>query len=140
MKRNIYFIYLLFLASVLNAQEINKLERPVRNYSVILAEDGFSPENLVAYEGETLNISVTSTKEDKGCLFLREHNVFIAAQRGKINHGSVDLDEQGSFEFYCPSLKFKGTLTVLSKPEKEVKRDIASEKPEVNYWLPRDYD
>jgi hypothetical protein len=140
MKAYIVLVLLFLLALNLSAGEMIKLDRPIRSYSVILTENGFSPENLVAYEGETLKINVTATSGDKGCLFLRSHNVFIPAQRGKIHYGSTQLNEQGRFEFYCPSLKHKGTLTVLETPQKEVKREIASEKPEVNYWIPRDYD
>lgn len=140
MKSIILTFMLVFVAININAAQIHKLDFPTRNYSVILTKDGFSPDKLIAYEGEKLHINLTATATDKGCLFLRSHNVFIPAQKGKINHGVVELHEAGEFEFYCPSVKFKGKLTVLEKPIKENSRSVASEKPEVDYWLPRDYD
>ena len=44
----------------------------------------------------------------------------------------------GVFQYYCPTNKFKGSITVLERPEviRERKRQLASEG--VKVWMPRE--
>lgn len=117
-----------------------EFETPVREYSVIATKSGYFPDKLFAYVGETARFFVTSTDATPQCFLLKDHKVFLAAEKGKMEEGQVQFKYPGRFEFYCPSTKFKGHITVVERPrpEKAVKRELASEKK--TYWTPRDYD
>lgn len=114
---------------------------PIREVSIIITDDGFYPNRIVAFEGDKIRFFVTSTTSEKECFVMKKHKIFLAAQKGKVNEGEVNLEQLGRFKFFCPSSKHFGYLNVLERPEKvqkSNKRVIASEKP--GYWTPRDYD
>ena len=113
---------------------------PVREYSIIATKSGFYPNKLMGFVGDKIRFFITSTADKEQCFLLQKHNVFLAAQKGKVSEGEINLTIPGRFKFYCPANKHTGYLTVFAKAEKEeeVKREVASEKP--NYWTPRDYD
>jgi hypothetical protein len=115
---------------------------PLREISIIATKDGFYPNKIMAYEGEKVKFFITSTVEAGQCFILQKHEVFIAAQRGKINEGEVLMEKAGRFKFYCPANKSVGYLKVFKKfnadENSDVKRDIASK--ESSHWTPRDYD
>lgn len=115
---------------------------PIREVSIIATRDGFYPNKLVAYKGEKLKVFITSTTEKPQCFILQKHEVFISADKGRVNEGEVVLDRAGRFKFFCPANKSYGHLTVFDNTvhtdKEEVKRDIASKAP--TFWMPRDYD
>jgi hypothetical protein len=148
--KSIFFIFLItspyFVWSESKIDQVfskKTYPKPLREVSIIVTEDGYYPDKVFAYEGELVKFFITSTVEKPQCLVLQKHDVFLSAQKGKVNETTVAVDTSGRFRFYCPSANFDGHLTVFKKEspkESEVlpSRDIASEKP--SYWLPRDYD
>ncbi len=117
-------------------------KRPLREISVIVTEDGFFPNKIMAFEGEQVRFYITSTTDKKDCFLLQKHDVFLSAEKGKINEALIEVDGAGRFKFYCPATKHSGFFTVFEKdtPKEEVKRSIASEDEKPKYWIPRDYD
>jgi len=116
-------------------------KNPLREISIIVTDDGFYPNKIMAHEGEVLRFFVTSTSKKAQCFVLQKHDVFIAAETGVINEIEIEIKKPGRFKFYCPSSKFLGYLTVIEKSledTEQARRDIASKKH--NYWMPRDYD
>lgn len=117
---------------------------PVREFSVIATDSGYYPNRLFAYVGDTARFFVTSTAQTSQCFLLEDHKIFLAAEKGKMQEGKVEFKYPGRFEYYCPSTKFKGHITVVERPhakkvmKKAASREIASEVK--NYWTPRDYD
>jgi len=120
-------------------------ERPTREISIIVSNEGYYPKRISAFVGESIRFFVTSTSDQKNCLLLQNHKVFMAAQKGEVTEGHAFLDKPGKFKFYCPANKKEGTLTVLEKvkPIEEVKEIEELRKPasvSPGYWTPRDYD
>lgn len=115
-------------------------EAPVREISIIATEDGFYPNKVMAFTGEKVKFFITSTAGSNQCFILQKHDVFVAAEKGKINEAHVELDNPGRFKFYCPSTNYVGHLTVFEKfkHEEEGTRSPASAKPK--HWMPRDFD
>jgi plastocyanin domain-containing protein len=113
---------------------------PLREVSIIVTDDGYYPNKIVAFQGERIHFFITSASAKNQCFILQKHEVFVSAEKGTINEAEIIADQAGRFKFYCPSSKFTGHLTVFEKfaAEEEINRSIASEKPK--YWLPRDYD
>ena len=144
-------LYLMLLCAfvfpiITNAQDMSSRFRrknfkfTQRDLSVIVAEDGFYPNHLVAFKGEKIRLFITSSSKKDSCFVLQKHEVFIAAEISVVNEAEFVADQSGRFRFYCPSSDFEGFLTVFEKdkPKEEVDRSIASEKPK--YWTPRDND
>ena len=70
------------------------------------------------------------------CLIIKEKNVYLTANKGKIAEGVAYFEKPGTFKFYCPSSKVKGKIVVLKKPTKNnVDRKTASK---VKYWYPKE--
>lgn len=117
---------------------------PLREFSVIISDDGYYPNKMLAYVGEKLRFYVTSTAKKSQCFILQNHEIFISAEKGQINEMEVVLDNPGRYKFYCPSSKHIGHLTVVAKDsgKQDVIRAVASEKTtdKTEYWTPRDYD
>lgn len=115
-------------------------DKPVREISVIVTDDGFYPNKMMAFEGERIKFFITSTSKKSQCFVLQKHEVFVAADKGMVNESEVVVENAGKFKFYCPSFPHHGHLTVFEKfaAEEKENREPASEKPK--YWLPRDYD
>lgn len=122
--------------------KVKYFEKPVREFSVILTNEGYYPNRMVAYVGEKVRFFVTSTKKASDCFVLQDHKVFLSAKMGEISEGEVVFKDSGKFKFYCPSSKHKGFITVIEKASdvEEQKRNIASEESRPSYWMPRDYD
>ncbi len=140
-KSIIIFVLMFSVTVQADVFKEKSFKRPTREVSIIITEDGFYPNKVMAFQGEKVRFFVTSTVDDSQCFLLQKHEVFLSAEKGKVNEGETLLDHAGRFKFYCPSSKFEGYLTVFEKfkAEAKQKRDIASDsKP--NYWLPRDYD
>lgn len=117
---------------------------PLREISVIVTDDGFYPNKIMAFQGEKVRFYITSTSKKSQCFVLQKHEIFVAAEKGVVNEAEVIVDHPGRFRFYCPSSKFNGHFTVFEKfsSEQEQARGVASESEEgqVKHWIPRDYD
>ena len=135
-------VLLLLLSNSVIAKDFGEktFKTPVREVSVIVTEDGFYPNQMMAFEGEKLRFYITSTAKNSQCFVLQKHEVFVAADKGAVNEAEVIVENAGKFKFYCPSFKYEGTLTVFEKfnSDEEVRKPASEEKPK--YWLPRDYD
>lgn len=145
MKKFMVLAFIVFIPTSLMSKERKVFEKkayqaPVREFSIIATKQGFFPNKMFAYVGEKAKFFVTSTDDKPQCFLLKDHNVFLSAEKGKLQEAHVQFKYPGRFEYYCPSTKFKGHITVVEKPgsRKAVKREVASEKK--NYWIPRDYD
>jgi plastocyanin len=125
------------------AQSKEKMfEQPLREFALILTEEGYYPNRLMAHTGEKVRFFVTSTKKASDCFLLQDHKIFLSAKFGEVSEGEVTFKESGKYKFYCPSSKHEGFVTVVDKASnvEDQKREIASEKEKPAYWMPRDYD
>lgn len=118
-----------------------KFDVPVREVSIIAAEEGFYPRRISVFKGERLKIFLTGKDKNPSCLTIPDKDVFMAANRGEITEGHAYFEKPGVYKFYCPTGKIEGRITVLDKPTKEekVKRKIASKPKKAKYWMPREY-
>ena len=147
MKVLILLIFNLILAGSTFALEDQfakkSFKNPLREISVIISDDGFYPNRIVAYQGEKLKIFATTTSSQKQCFVLQKHELFLAVEKGLVNEGEVLLEHAGRFKFFCPASNKEGHITVLEKSnprdqEFGSNREPASVQP--SYWVPRDYD
>lgn len=145
MKKTFGLVLLALFPISLTAQEPKPFEAkafkaPVREFSVIATDSGYFPDKLFAYVGEKARFFVTATADSPQCFLLKDHDVFLAAEKGKLEEGQVAFKYPGRFEFFCPSTKFRGHITVVEKPgaKKKLKRETASVKK--SHWSPRDFD
>jgi len=119
-----------------------KFEVPKRELSIIVSKEGFYPSQLSAYVGEKVRFFMTASTDDPSCFFIEEKGVFLGAQKGKITEAEAYFDRPGIYNFYCPTGKLSGRLTILERKEDKKRRDIASElnnkKNKVKIWRPRD--
>ena len=121
-------------------EKVEKEERfknAKREFSIVVAEEGYYPESFSVFEGEKVKFYVTSITKQKSCFMLPSKNLFLAANRNSITEGEVIFEDAGVYQYYCPAGKIKGHITVLKRPEKEG-RKIARFKRK-NHWMPRDY-
>lgn len=115
-----------------------------RDISLIVSDEGFYPESLVAFAGERVRFFVTATTKLPSCLIVEGKDLFVEAKNGEVRHGEVVFKRPGNYRFYCPKGQIHGNLTVLEHPERrrqqQRKREMASQKEsrEVKIWLPRD--
>ncbi|MBT3979915.1 MAG: hypothetical protein HOE90_01100 [Bacteriovoracaceae bacterium] len=128
--------------------------RGLREISVIVTDHGYYPDRISIFEGEEVRFFVTSTKKTASCFTLKEKNVFLSALSGSVNEALVSFDVLGEIEYFCPSEKFKGKITVLPRskaPGAVAGRGIASVPSKISddnsndeyrdgpsFWLPRD--
>ena len=137
------WLLLSLLSASVAAQNLEpvEFERPLRELSVIVTENGYYPKRLIAFEGERVRLFVTSTASKNQCLILQKHPAFIAAEKGAVNEATIDVDQAGRYKFYCPSFKYHGLLTVIQKNGPAKSRVPAAEPEEKpKYWTPRDFD
>ncbi len=115
-------------------------EEPRRQVSLIISKEGYYPEKLTAFVGERVRFFVTNSTRKQSCMILREKDLFISTELGKISEGEVLFDKPGTFKFYCPTGNISGSISVLERPSTVRKREIASEKKskKIRYWLPKD--
>lgn len=119
-------------------------KQPLREFSVIVTDDGFYPNKMMAFVGEKVRFFLTTTSKKSQCFVLQKHEIFISAEKGRLNEAEVVLENPGRYKFYCPASKHEGFLTVTEKfaaqeePARTVASEEVSDKPK--YWTPRDYD
>jgi hypothetical protein len=120
----------------LEAPKDHKFATPLRKYSVIITDEGYYPQELVAFAGERLKLFVTSTKDRASCLLMPDKKLFLSVVKGKVAEGELFFNTAGSYKFYCPTGKIKGKITIMPR-KNTVDRKVASENI-VNIWLPKD--
>jgi hypothetical protein len=145
------FIFSLLLWALVTWQGVQALEEspyvkakrfstPMREQAIIVTDEGFYPKSISVFKGERVRFYVTSTSDTKSCFILKGKGLFLAAEKGKVSEGIVYFDDAEKLEFYCPTTKSKGRVTVLERPRgknsKRAQRNIASEK--VRIWMPKD--
>ena len=111
-----------------------------REVSVIVTPEGYYPKSFTVFQGETVKFYVTSTIEAPDCFLLQGHEVFLAANKGKITEAQAKFDNPGVYNYYCPSSKHQGKITVLKKFDAQATptRKVASDDPAV--WTPKEYE
>lgn len=127
----------------LEQEELTKphqFERPIREVSIIASDEGFYPERITSYVGEKVRFFITSSTKQPSCFFLQEKELFLSAEKGQVHSGEAYFDKEGIYEFYCPTGKIKGRLSVIERPDDKKKREIASEqkRSKVRIWRPRE--
>ncbi len=118
----------------------SKYEVPKRNLSVIAAPEGFYPKKFTVFVGELVRFYVTGTSDTPSCLILKGKDLFLGAKKGKISEGQVYFDKAGKYQFYCPTGKISGQITVIERPDQKrsrIRRETASQKI-IKIWRPRD--
>ena len=115
-----------------------KFTNPTREHSIIVTEEGFYPESISVFKGEKVRFFVTATTERKECFLIKGKEIFLSAEKGKVSEGSVIFNRPGVYQYYCPTTKHRGSITVMERPEvlRERKRALASET--VKVWMPRE--
>ena len=112
-------------------------DAPVRDHSIIVADEGFYPDRISAFAGEKIRFFVTSTRKEPSCFLLEQKELFLGAKKGEIAEGIAYFKSPGTYKFHCPNGKIEGKITILPKKNK-AERKIASPKRPV-IWRPRDY-
>jgi plastocyanin len=110
-----------------------------REVSVIVTKEGYYPNSVTVFQGETVKFFVTSTVEAPDCFLIQGHEVFLAANKGKITEGQTKFNNPGTYSFYCPSSKHQGKVTVIRKSVPQPVRKMASEN-DSSVWIPKDYE
>jgi hypothetical protein len=109
---------------------------PQRNMAVIASDEGYYPSNLVIFEGEKIQLSVTSTSKEPSCFILQEKGVFLEAAKGKVSEAAIQFPHAGIYKFHCPTQKIEGKVTVLEKIKPQVEPVDMKRSPAV--WMPKD--
>lgn len=146
MKATLCLFFLIFavktFANESDESQVTQAKKfaPTREHSIIVTQEGYFPENIAVFEGETLRIFVSTTEDKISCLMMPTHNLFLSATPGKITSGEVKFDEIGDYEYYCPDHKIKGKVTVLERQsfkQKKMRSPAAVTKSKV--WMPKDF-
>lgn len=117
--------------------KVKMYKSPRRDVSIIVTPEGYYPEHISVFQGEKVKFYVTSTIDDPGCFLVSGHDIYLSAGKGNLTEGEVHFTEPGHFNYYCPSMQSKGTITVIKK--RNPNREIASKKVEKKKeWVPRD--
>jgi len=117
-----------------------KFNNPKRLQSVIVTHEGFYPNVIHLFSGETLNLFVTSTTNKPSCLTIPNKSVFLSANKGQVSESTIVFSIPGVYEINCPVGGIKGKIVVQEHPlvrRERIRREIASEK-RVKIWRPRD--
>ncbi len=119
-----------------------KLDIPRREHAVIIGNEGFYPQDISLFEGESLKLYITNTTDKPGCFFLPEKELFLSVDKGEIAEGHVIFSKPGQYRFYCPTGTMSGRITVLDRvtEEERIGRSLASEEGtvKVKVWRPRE--
>ncbi len=117
--------------------KVKMYKSPRREMSIIVTPEGYYPQKISVFKGEKVKFFVTSTVGDPSCFLIKDHDIYLSAFKGNLTEGEVHFRDAGEFEFYCPSTKHKGLITVIKK--RDPTRAIASKKVETRKeWTPRE--
>ncbi len=131
-----FFLSLNLKALEYKGHEAKSYTFPLRNMAVIASDEGYYPSNLVIFEGEKIQLVVTSTSKEPSCFILQEKGVFLEASKGKVSEAEVFFKDPGIYKFHCPTQKIEGKITVLEKIKPEVEPVDRKRTPAV--WMPKD--
>lgn len=115
------------------------LDVPYREQAIIVGENGFYPNRIIAYQGERVRFFVTSAGVKNACFNIPDKNVFSGPSEGKILEVEAFFDKSGVFQFNCPNSAYVGRVMVLEKAadkEERLRRGLASDVTKV--WRPKD--
>jgi plastocyanin len=132
---------------VYDAHSFKKFKFPQRNYSVIVKDEGYFPDQIVVFEGEQVRFFVTAVANKDLCFIIKDHNLFMSAKKNIVSESEVTFSKSGIYEFYCPNFAHKGRLIVLGKEQQEkinIGIDKSSQRLPASMdsqesWIPRDY-
>ena len=114
-----------------------KFTNPTREHSIIVTEEGFYPESISVFKGEKVRFFVTATTERKECFLIKGKEIFLSAEKGKVSEGIVMFNDPGTYQYYCPTNNYKGTISVIVKKDpNKPRRRVASET--VRIWMPKE--
>ncbi len=151
-KKRKFFLLIgfFFLLGVTNSQGLEyrfakgkTFDVPTRELSIIATEEGYYPQSFSVFVGEKIRFFLTTTSNIPSCLIIREKEFYLAGTKGNVSEGVVYFEKPGSYQFYCPTNKIKGRLSVIKRPKtaEEViqarKRKVASES-KIKIWYPKD--
>jgi len=110
---------------------------PIREHAVIVGEQGYYPQNISLFAGEQIRFYLSTTMNRPSCLMIKEKNIFLSIEKGRITEASVQFDRPGTFKYYCPNGNISGTIHVLKRKGRYLKRKLASQT-KVKIWRPRE--
>lgn len=122
----------------INVWSQKALDTPMREQSVIITEEGYYPDKIVAFAGEKVRFFVTSTLSEPSCFIVKGKEAFVSAKKGRMTETEAFFGEPGEYEIYCPTHNFKGKVVVLDHNRART-RSIASEKDKPSNWHPKEY-
>jgi len=150
----VFFVLIPLMASklieasiVYDAHSFKKFKFPKRDFSIIVKEEGYFPDQLVVFEGEQVRFYVTALANKDLCFIIKDHNIFMSAKKNQMSESEVTFSQSGIYEFYCPNFAHKGRVIVLGKEAQE-KINIGIEKSQgrlpasmeaESSWVPRDF-
>lgn len=136
---SLYFIFTSAFALDYGAPA-ESYEAPKREISIIISKEGYYPQNITVFQGEEVKFFITNATTQQSCMILKEKNMFISSKMGQISESTAQFSELGDFQFYCPTGKISGKITVMERPSDKSRREIASQKSKqtVRYWLPKE--
>jgi hypothetical protein len=140
MYKNLIFItYCLINSNVWGLTEYTdtKYDRPIREIAVIASDEGYYPKQISVFEGERVRFFVSSISSGPNCLVIAKHELFLAANRGRITEGEAIFMEPGRVEYYCPASKIRGAITVLRNKRPKPTRTVAGKK--TGPWMPKEF-
>jgi plastocyanin len=138
---------LLFASVVYDGHSYKKFQFPKRDFSVIVKDEGYFPDQLVVFEGEQVRFYVTAIANKDLCFIIKDHNLFMSAKKNQLSESEVTFSKSGIYEFYCPNFAHKGRVIVLGKETQE-KINIGIDKNSTRLpasmeansnWTPKDY-
>jgi len=118
------------------------LDIPVQKRSVIISRYGFFPQTISLFEGEKVQLFLTSTMKAPTCFFMPDRKLYLTVNNREITEGELYFRKAGVYKFYCPLGKISGEFRVLvrkNKVIKNVERKVASKKI-VKFWKPKEYN
>jgi len=126
---SVFFGLFLILLShfVFGIDQVN-YKHLVRKLSVIASETGYYPKKIIAFQGEELNLFITSTTEKPSCLILPEKNIFLSAKKGEISEKKIIFKHAGVYKFNCPSGQISGEFIILNHRKREMASLVEYEK------------
>ena len=111
---------------------------PERSLALIITDNGFVPDRLVASVGEELNLYITNISSNQSCFIMDKTEVFKGIPRKQLVQLTMELHSSGEFIFYCPSQNFQGKLIVLSEETTIKKKLVSDDAKSGDFWMPED--
>ena len=113
-------------------------DAPERSLGVIITDNGFVPNRLVASVGEELHLYITNISSNQSCFIMDKTEVFKGVPRKQLVKLKMELHSSGEFLFYCPSQNFQGKLVVLSQETTIKNKLVRDDAKSGDFWMPED--